>query len=265
MPVSSIWRKAVLGVHLVSSSTWLLASATTVGQNISIPSPAFDISTDGSCGNGITCVGSQWGRCCSEHGFCGNDAAYCGVGCQATFGSCEGELCSSVCASRASDGPTLTVTTTDTICRVTLTATRWQTATTTACVGSGCVNTCARYTETTTVRTTATQTTKITLTSKVLETLTVSPDGKGAQPVVTSTTISTITRTILTQETTTVTKYFRRPPTGSAPTVPGATLPTESPQVVTTTARQSTTAAAPVPTPAQRIPATANCKQTPTR
>ncbi|KAI1861368.1 uncharacterized protein JN550_010898 [Neoarthrinium moseri] len=45
------------------------------------------VSTDGSCGNGITCSGSAYGNCCSEHGWCGVDIDYCGDGCQIAFGS----------------------------------------------------------------------------------------------------------------------------------------------------------------------------------
>ncbi|OJJ97052.1 hypothetical protein ASPACDRAFT_80537 [Aspergillus aculeatus ATCC 16872] len=47
------------------------------------------ISTDGSCSREITCVGSEWGDCCSGHGWCGGNASYCGVGCQPEFGRCS--------------------------------------------------------------------------------------------------------------------------------------------------------------------------------
>ena len=45
------------------------------------------ISPDNSCGGtvGYTCPGTG---CCSEHGWCGSSAAYCGVGCQSAFGRC---------------------------------------------------------------------------------------------------------------------------------------------------------------------------------
>ncbi|RAH73976.1 uncharacterized protein BO66DRAFT_468378 [Aspergillus aculeatinus CBS 121060] len=46
------------------------------------------VSTDGSCNREITCVGSEWGDCCSGHGWCGANASYCGVGCQSEFGRC---------------------------------------------------------------------------------------------------------------------------------------------------------------------------------
>lgn len=48
------------------------------------------ISNDGSCGNGVSCVGSTFGDCCSAHGYCGSTDAYCTAtnGCQADFGTC---------------------------------------------------------------------------------------------------------------------------------------------------------------------------------
>ena len=49
------------------------------------------ISQDGLCGPdapGVTCIGSLFGDCCSEFGFCGSTADYCGVGCQPLYGSC---------------------------------------------------------------------------------------------------------------------------------------------------------------------------------
>ncbi|KAK3899660.1 carbohydrate-binding module family 18 protein [Staphylotrichum tortipilum] len=48
------------------------------------------VSSDGACGNGVTCLGSSFGDCCSAHGFCGGSADYCGDGCQAGFGACGG-------------------------------------------------------------------------------------------------------------------------------------------------------------------------------
>ncbi|KAK3060740.1 hypothetical protein LTS18_007790, partial [Coniosporium uncinatum] len=49
-------------------------------------------SADGSCGpaNGFTCLGSSFGNCCSEYGWCGRTDLYCGDGCQSEFGTCEG-------------------------------------------------------------------------------------------------------------------------------------------------------------------------------
>ncbi|KAJ1326026.1 Chitin recognition protein [Microdochium nivale] len=50
-----------------------------------------NITTDGGCGktNGKTCAGAAFGQCCSSSGFCGDTAAFCSAGCQATFGTCD--------------------------------------------------------------------------------------------------------------------------------------------------------------------------------
>lgn len=52
------------------------------------------ISYDGKCGstdpNKQVCVGSTYGSCCSEKGWCGGTSDYCGVGCQSAFGTCGG-------------------------------------------------------------------------------------------------------------------------------------------------------------------------------
>ncbi len=53
------------------------------------PTPTQVISTDGACGNGVTCLGSSFGNCCSSSGFCGSTSAYCGSGCQREFGGCD--------------------------------------------------------------------------------------------------------------------------------------------------------------------------------
>ncbi|KAK8256711.1 hypothetical protein IWZ00DRAFT_419267, partial [Phyllosticta capitalensis] len=45
---------------------------------------------DGACGptyGGLTCANST---CCSEWGFCGVGDGYCGTGCQAAYGQCNG-------------------------------------------------------------------------------------------------------------------------------------------------------------------------------
>ncbi|TLS31129.1 hypothetical protein PpBr36_02195 [Pyricularia pennisetigena] len=78
-------------VSLSVPSTTTTSSAT--------PSSTVKISPDGSCGgaDGYTCPGTQ---CCSKRGWCGSVGdAYCGVGCQPAFGTCQscpGGGCSSV-------------------------------------------------------------------------------------------------------------------------------------------------------------------------
>src|SRR3569833_4264894 len=48
----------------------------------------LEISPDGACGNGVTCLNSRRGQCCSPHGFCGESIEYCGDGCNSAFGNC---------------------------------------------------------------------------------------------------------------------------------------------------------------------------------
>ncbi|SPO07003.1 uncharacterized protein DNG_09697 [Cephalotrichum gorgonifer] len=51
-------------------------------------------SKDGNCGivhgsdTPTTCLGSDFGDCCSRLGFCGNTTSYCGGGCQPDYGTC---------------------------------------------------------------------------------------------------------------------------------------------------------------------------------
>lgn len=45
----------------------------------------------GGAGNGYTCGASNTGTCCSQYGYCGATADYCGTGCQAAYGTgCTG-------------------------------------------------------------------------------------------------------------------------------------------------------------------------------
>jgi len=71
-----------------SSSSLSLSSTST---SASSTASAGSVTTDGSCGagNGNTVCGN-WpnGACCSQYGFCGNDTAHCGAGCQ--NGPCTG-------------------------------------------------------------------------------------------------------------------------------------------------------------------------------
>ncbi|KAK1830618.1 hypothetical protein QBC39DRAFT_308574 [Podospora conica] len=48
-------------------------------------------STDGRCGNGVSCLGTNYGKCCSQFGWCGDGDQFCPpvVGCQPQFGECE--------------------------------------------------------------------------------------------------------------------------------------------------------------------------------
>lgn len=48
------------------------------------------ISYNGECGasNGLTCMSSIFGNCCSKDGTCGASSRHCGDGCQSDFGIC---------------------------------------------------------------------------------------------------------------------------------------------------------------------------------
>lgn len=80
----------------------------------------LQISPDGTCGNGVTCAGSTWGECCSPHFYCGSDDAYCGSGCNPSFGICSssggtGTSPAQPSASAGVDGVEVTVTVTETV------------------------------------------------------------------------------------------------------------------------------------------------------
>jgi len=90
----------------------------------------LEISPDGACGNGVTCLNSRWGQCCSPHGYCGDSIEYCGDGCNSAFGNCGlnggvngGGVCN--CPTAIAPAPT---------CRTTVTGTRWMTQTSTISV-----------------------------------------------------------------------------------------------------------------------------------
>lgn len=53
--------------------------------------PPEVVSKDGTCGGdlGQTCLGSEFGGCCSKYGRCGSTRLHCGCGCQGAFGQCN--------------------------------------------------------------------------------------------------------------------------------------------------------------------------------
>ncbi|KAL3457278.1 hypothetical protein BJX64DRAFT_293350 [Aspergillus heterothallicus] len=68
-------------------------------------------SIDGNCGSNsdsnATCLGSEFGNCCSVKGYCGKTDAYCGEGCQLDFGSCNDASVQTI-STTGSCGSTLT-------------------------------------------------------------------------------------------------------------------------------------------------------------
>jgi len=99
-----------------STSTGKVASPATTSTAPS--TGGLVITTDGHCGDGFTCVGSAFGQCCSEHGWCGDSEEHCGPKCQQPFGKCAGSGSSSSTAPTSPAGGTasrVTVTVTTTI------------------------------------------------------------------------------------------------------------------------------------------------------
>ncbi|KAF2120461.1 hypothetical protein BDV96DRAFT_266726 [Lophiotrema nucula] len=83
-PATSTIKPATSTVKPVSSSVKPSSTSTKAAT------PTGKVSTDGTCG-GTTkaiCLGSTFGNCCSQYGWCGSTTAHCGTGCQKTFGSC---------------------------------------------------------------------------------------------------------------------------------------------------------------------------------
>ncbi|RSL47522.1 hypothetical protein CEP54_013369 [Fusarium duplospermum] len=84
---------------MLSSAFFLVSAATATWAMpaLSLESPemlhvrAVPASLNGICGafNGsTTCLGTGFGNCCSQFGYCGKTDLHCGSGCQAGFGSC---------------------------------------------------------------------------------------------------------------------------------------------------------------------------------
>ncbi|KAF2740592.1 FAD-binding domain-containing protein [Polyplosphaeria fusca] len=66
------------------------SNPTTRSSSAPSSTPTKKVSTDGSCAgsNGYTCVGSTFGNCCSQWGWCGSTTDHCGANCNSAFGSC---------------------------------------------------------------------------------------------------------------------------------------------------------------------------------
>lgn len=84
---------------MLSSAFFLVSAATATwampAQSLESPEMlqvrAVPASVNGICGafNGsTTCLGTGYGNCCSQFGYCGKTDLHCGTGCQTGFGSC---------------------------------------------------------------------------------------------------------------------------------------------------------------------------------
>ncbi len=152
------------------------------------PTPTLKVSSDGTCGQGITCLGSSYGPCCSEHFYCGSADAYCGAKCHPDFGDCNksglsilspaSTICISVATRTTVERIVLTVQLTETTTQLSIST---STVTSTLVVPG-------TYTITETLQTTKTRTATTTATYYVLSSTTVVDRS-------TSTIISTMTTT----------------------------------------------------------------------
>ncbi|KAF2747718.1 carbohydrate-binding module family 18 protein [Sporormia fimetaria CBS 119925] len=72
------------------SSTSSSSTSRTSSTSSARPTPTVPVSTDGRCGNGISCTGSTYGRCCSDYFWCGEGPDYCSpnYGCRPEWGVC---------------------------------------------------------------------------------------------------------------------------------------------------------------------------------
>ena len=109
-----------LGTSSSSSSTPVGGSSSSLASFTTSASTSQPTTTDGSCGagNGNTVCGN-WpnGACCSQYGFCGNDTAHCGAGCQ--NGPCTGSSSSGSSSSSSTSASSTSASSTGTAGSVT--------------------------------------------------------------------------------------------------------------------------------------------------
>ncbi|KAK3302146.1 uncharacterized protein B0T15DRAFT_294021 [Chaetomium strumarium] len=76
-----------------STSATSKSASTPTRTTVSVAPTRTGVSTNGRCGNGVTCAGARFGPCCSAFGYCGSGDDYCSLdnGCQAAWGSCDGD------------------------------------------------------------------------------------------------------------------------------------------------------------------------------
>lgn len=82
---------AVVVEGTASSSASAEPTASAAPEATDSSCPAEVVSKDGVCGGelGQTCLGSEFGACCSRYGRCGSTRLHCGCGCQSAFGECK--------------------------------------------------------------------------------------------------------------------------------------------------------------------------------
>jgi hypothetical protein len=99
---ASNWYRAGPSGSVVPPSSTATTSRVTTRTTVSVTPTRTGLSTDGTCGNGITCVGTRWGSCCSVFGYCGVGDEFCSLenGCQPAWGSCDGVAGTTVVTTR---------------------------------------------------------------------------------------------------------------------------------------------------------------------
>lgn len=166
------------------------------------------VTTDGHCGDGYTCAGSEFGDCCSEHGWCGESTEHCGPMCQKPFGICAGSSDTSVATTPTTPAGGVGSTT-----RVTVTITETRISTTTAPGGGpGGATTRTVTLPGTTVTSGTTRTLTVTLPTTVTSNLTVTRTATQNSPVTVPVTVPvTSIRTVPTTLTVPTTVYNNLP------------------------------------------------------
>ena len=81
MPSATLLLVVFIG-HVHGLSTGLSTSLASVQNGLTT-------TVNATCGGTLTCIGSVFGDCCSQHNFCGSTDAYCGAGCLPAFGTCN--------------------------------------------------------------------------------------------------------------------------------------------------------------------------------
>ncbi|KAL2181655.1 uncharacterized protein P884DRAFT_190537 [Thermothelomyces heterothallicus CBS 202.75] len=97
-PVENWYRQGPNGSITVPTTSVAPPESTSIGPTsptrttISVAPTHTGPSIDGTCGNGVTCAGTEFGSCCSVFGWCGDSYDHCSSekGCQPEWGSCDG-------------------------------------------------------------------------------------------------------------------------------------------------------------------------------
>ncbi|CZR52255.1 related to spore coat protein SP96 precursor [Phialocephala subalpina] len=88
--VTSMVSSSAIATSAIATSVYASSTGTASGpQSTGGSTSGLTPTVDGQCSGSQTCSGqSEYGPCCSQWGWCGNDADHCGTGCMAGFGSC---------------------------------------------------------------------------------------------------------------------------------------------------------------------------------